>query len=68
MKSGRQSTEGYAQGSDLSVDRCASYELDGDTRYDKVFIQVWPPWGRNTYVLRLICITVYDEMSFEGVP
>jgi hypothetical protein len=41
-KPGRQSTEGYAQGSDLSVDRCASYELDGDARHNKVFIQVWP--------------------------
>jgi hypothetical protein len=67
-KPGRQSTEGYAQGSDLSVDRCASYELDGDARYNNVFIQVRPPWGRNTYVLRLICIAVYDEMSFERVP
>jgi hypothetical protein len=68
MKPGRQSTEGYAQGSDLSVDRCASYELNGDARNNKVFIQVWPPWGRNTYVPRLICIVVYDEMYFEGVP
>jgi hypothetical protein len=42
-KHGRQSTEGYAQGSDLSVDRCASYELDGDVRHNKVFIQVRPP-------------------------
>jgi hypothetical protein len=38
MKSGRQYTEGYAQGSDLSVDRCTSYELDGNARHDKVFI------------------------------
>jgi hypothetical protein len=38
MKSGQQSTKGYAQGSDLSVDRCVSYELDGDTRHNKVFI------------------------------
>jgi hypothetical protein len=38
MKSGRQFTEGYAQGSDLSVDRCASYELDGDARHNKVVI------------------------------
>jgi hypothetical protein len=29
---GRQSTEGYAQGSRLSADRCAIYELDGDAR------------------------------------
>jgi hypothetical protein len=42
-KPGQQSTEGYAQGSDLSVDRCASYELDGDARHNKVFIQVRPP-------------------------
>jgi hypothetical protein len=28
----RQSIEGYAQGSRLSADRCASYELDGDAR------------------------------------
>jgi hypothetical protein len=38
MKRGRQSTKGYAQGSDLSVDRCASYELDGDAIHNKVFI------------------------------
>jgi hypothetical protein len=42
-KPGRQSTKGHAQGSDLSVDRYASYELDGDARHNKVFIQVWPP-------------------------
>jgi hypothetical protein len=29
-KLGRQSIEGYAQGSRLSVDRCASHERDGD--------------------------------------
>jgi hypothetical protein len=63
-----QSTKGYAQGSDLSVDRCVSYELDGDARHNEVFIQVRPLWGRNTYVLRLICIVVYNEMCFEGVP
>jgi hypothetical protein len=67
-KPDRQSTEGYAQGSDLSIDRCASYELDGDTRHNKVFIQVRPLWGRNTYVLHLICFAVYDEISFEGSP
>jgi hypothetical protein len=33
MKRGWQSTKGYVQGSDLSVDRCASYELDGDARH-----------------------------------
>jgi hypothetical protein len=34
---GRQSTEGYAQGSRLSVDRCTSYELDGDARQTQGF-------------------------------
>jgi hypothetical protein len=43
MKSGWKSTKGYAQCSDLSVDRCASYELNGDVRHNKVFIQVRPP-------------------------
>jgi hypothetical protein len=38
MKPGRQSIKGYAQGSDLSIDRCVSYELDGDARHKKVFI------------------------------
>jgi hypothetical protein len=36
-KRGRQSTKGYAQGSDLSVDTCASYELDGDARHETRF-------------------------------
>jgi hypothetical protein len=68
MKPGQQSTKGYAQGSDLLVDRCTSYELDDDARHNEVFIQVRPPWRRNTYVLRLVCIVVYNEMCFEGVP
>jgi hypothetical protein len=42
-KPGRQSTKGYAQDSDLSVDRCASYELNDDARHNEVFIQVRPP-------------------------
>jgi hypothetical protein len=42
-KPGRQSNKGYAQYSDLSVDRCTSYELDGDARLNEVFIQVRPP-------------------------
>jgi hypothetical protein len=40
---GRQSTDGYAQGSRLSIDKCASYELDGDTRQTQGFIQFRPP-------------------------
>jgi hypothetical protein len=36
-KHGRQSTKGYAQDSDVSVDRCARYELDGDARHGTRF-------------------------------
>ena len=43
MKYGRQSTQGYAQGSRLSVDRCASYKQDGNARQTRGFIQVRPP-------------------------
>ena len=68
-KYGRQSTQGYAQGSRLSADRCASHKQDGDARQTRGFIQVRPPRRRNTYVLRLICIAVCQwEMFFRGVP
>jgi len=36
-KAGRQSTLGYTHGSSLSVDTCASYELDGDARHRQGF-------------------------------
>jgi len=36
-KAGRQSTLGYTHGSSLSVDRCASYELDGDAIHGQCF-------------------------------
>ena len=36
-KASRQSTLGYTHGSSLSVDRCASYELDGDARHEQRF-------------------------------
>jgi hypothetical protein len=39
-KHGRQSTKGYAQGSDLLVDRCARHEPDGNRTQDTRFIQV----------------------------
>jgi hypothetical protein len=40
MKHGRQSTKGYVQGSDLSVDRCTRHEPDGNKTQDTRFIQV----------------------------
>ena len=36
-KASRQSTLGYTHGSNLSADRCASYELDGDARHRQGF-------------------------------
>jgi len=35
---------------------------------DKVFIQVRPPCGRNTYVLRLIVLLCVELNCLRGVP
>jgi hypothetical protein len=38
MKRGRQSIKGYARDGDLSVDRCARHELDGNrTERHKIY-------------------------------
>ena len=69
MKYGRQSTQGYAQGSRLSADRCVSHKQDGDARQTRGFIQVRPPRRRTTYVLRLIVLLYVNERCFlEGSP
>jgi hypothetical protein len=39
-KHGWQSTKGYTQGSDLSVDKCGRHEPDGNKTQDTRFIQV----------------------------
>ena len=64
-KASQQSTLGYTHGSSLSVDRCASYEFDGDARHGQGFIQVRPPCGRNTYVLRLIILSCVELNCVE---
>jgi transposase InsO family protein len=51
-KPGRQSTKGYVQGSDLSVDRYTSYELDGDARHNKVLSR----FGHHEGVIPTSCI------------
>jgi len=56
MKASRQSTLGYTHSSSLSVDDAQATNLMVTQDTDKVFIQVWPPCGRNTYVLRLIVL------------
>ena len=55
-KASRLSTMGYTHGSSLSVDGAQATNLMVTQDTDKVFIQVWPPCGRNTYVLRLIAV------------
>jgi hypothetical protein len=54
-KSGRQSTEGYAQGSRLSVDRCASHERDGDVEQYAGLPRFRPSCGHNTIRPALLC-------------
>ena len=56
MKASRQSTLGYTHGSSLSVDGVQTMNSMVTQDTDKLFIQVRPPCGRNTYVLRLIVL------------
>jgi len=55
-KASRQSTLGYTHGSSLSVDGAQATNLMVTQDTDELFIQVRPPCGRNTYVLRLIVL------------
>ena len=59
-KASRQSTLGYTHGSSLSVDGAQTTNLTVTQDTDKVFIQVRPLCGRNTYVLRLIVLNASD--------
>jgi hypothetical protein len=68
-KAGRQSTLGYAHGSSLMVDGAQATNLMVTQDTDKVFIQVRPPCGRNTYVLRLIVLDCIERIiCLRGVP
>ena len=55
-KASRQSTLRYTHGTSLSVDDAQATNLMVTQDTEKVFIQVRPPCGRNTYVLRLIVL------------
>ena len=69
MKASRQSTLGYTHGSSLSVDSAQATNSMVTQDTDKVFIQVRPPCGRNTYVLRLIVLDCVERiMCPRGVP
>jgi hypothetical protein len=60
-KPGRQSTEGYAQGSRLSADRCASHERDGDAEQHAGLPKVRAPCGRNTLCPALLCYCCLEQ-------
>jgi len=61
-KASRQSTLGYTHGNSLSVDGAQATNLMVTQDTDKVFIQVWPPYGHNTYVLRLIVLNCVERI------
>jgi len=65
-KASRQSTLGYTHGSSLSVDGAQATDLMVTQDTDKVFIQVRPPCGRNTYVLRLIVLDCVEIICLGG--
>jgi hypothetical protein len=60
-KPGRQSTEGYAQGSRLSADKCASHERDGDAEQHAGLPRFRPPCGRNTLCPALLCYCCLEQ-------
>ena len=64
MKYGRQSTQGYAQGSRLSADGARNQEPDGDTRCrDSGLDRFRPSDRRNTLrpVSLVYCIEMYTD-------
>ena len=67
-KTSWQSTLGYTHGSSLSVDGAQATNLMVTQDTDKVFIQVRPPCGRNTYVLCLVALYCIEIMCPSGVP
>ena len=68
-KAGRQSTLGYTHSSSLLVDgaQATNSMMTQDT--DKLFIQVRPPCGHNTYVLHLVVLICVEIIIYpRGVP
>jgi len=64
-KASRQSTLGYTHSSSLSVDGAQATNSIVTQDTDKVFIQVRPPCGRNTYVLRLIKLNCVERAGLQ---
>jgi len=67
-KASRQSTLGYTHGSSLLVEGAQATNLMVTQDTDKLFIQVQPPCGRNTYVLRLVVLICVEIICPTGVP
>ena len=68
-KASRQSTLGYTHGSSLSVDDAQATNSMVTQDTDKLFIQVQPPCGRNTYVLRFVVLICVERIMWpRGVP
>jgi len=53
---------GYTHSSSLSVDGAQATNLMVTQDTDKVFIQVRPPCGRNTYVMCLIVLDCIERI------
>jgi len=66
-KAGRQSTLRYTHGSSLSVDGAQTTNSMMTQDTDKLFIQVRPPCGCNTYVLRLIVLICVERIMCPRV-
>ena len=64
MKASRQSTLGYAHGCSLLVDGAQATNSMVTQDMDKLFIQVRPPCGRNTYVLRLVVLICVERIIY----
>ena len=67
-KGSRQSTLGYTHGSSFSVNGAQATNSMVTQDTDKVFIQVRPPCGCNTYVLRLVVLNCVEIIRPRGVP
>jgi len=67
-KASRQSTLGYTHGSSLSVDGAQATNSMVMQDTDKLFIQVRPPCGRNTYVLRLVVLICVERIMCMTCP
>jgi hypothetical protein len=67
-KPGRQSTEGYAHGSRLLVDMCASHERDGNAERHVVYPGLGCCVGIIPYVLLCFVIAISNNVLQARLP